>query len=79
MTQNFYFSIASTFFCAIVMTVLTERYVEPRLGHRGTRPSGHADAPVDHVPSGDELSHESRGLRLAGIYTPGGRGHRRRC
>ncbi len=67
-TQNFYFSIASTFFCAIVMTVLTERYVEPRLGawDPAERPP---DAPVDHVPSGDELSHESRGLRLAGIYT----------
>ena len=31
-SQNFYFAIASTIFCAIVMTILTERYVEPRLG-----------------------------------------------
>ncbi len=29
-TSNFYFSIASTLFCAVVMTLLTERYVEPR-------------------------------------------------
>ena len=67
-TQNFYWAIASTFFCAAVMTVLTEKYVEPRLGKwdPAERPP---DAPVDHVPSGDELSHESRGLRLAGIYT----------
>ena len=67
-TQNFYFSIASTLFCAVVMTVLTEKYVEPRLGRwdPAERPP---DAPVDHVPSGDELSHEARGLRLAGLYT----------
>jgi aminobenzoyl-glutamate transport protein len=67
-TQNFYFAIASTIFCAVVMTVLTEKYVEPRLGtwDPAERPP---DAPVDHVPNGDELSHESRGLRLAGIYS----------
>jgi aminobenzoyl-glutamate transport protein len=67
-TQNFYFAIASTLFCALVMTFLTERYVEPRLGKwdPSQRP---ADAPVDHVPSGDELSHESRGLRFSAIYT----------
>ena len=67
-TQNLYFSIASTFFCAIVMTVLTERYVEPRLGvwDPAERPP---DAPVDHVPAGDELVHESRGLKLAGLYS----------
>ena len=67
-TQNFYWAIASTIFCAIVMTILTERYVEPRLGkwNPSERP---ADAPVDHVPTGDELSHESRGLRLSGIYS----------
>jgi aminobenzoyl-glutamate transport protein len=67
-TQNFYFAIASTLFCAAVMTVLTEKYVEPRLGRwdPAERPP---DAPVDHVPSGDELSHEARGLRLAGLYT----------
>ena len=34
-TSNFYFAIASTLFLAVVMTVLTERYVEPRLGHVG--------------------------------------------
>ena len=68
MTQNLYFSIGSTIFCALVMTVLTEKYVEPRLGKwdPAERP---ADAPVDHVPTGDELSHESRGLKLAGLYT----------
>ncbi|MDN5767877.1 MAG: AbgT family transporter [Humibacillus sp.] len=68
LTHNFYFGIASTIFTAIVITVLTEKYVEPRLGkwHSSERP---ADAPVDHVPTSDELSHEARGLRLSGIYT----------
>jgi aminobenzoyl-glutamate transport protein len=67
-THNFYFAIVSTFFTAAVMTILTERFVEPRAGRwdPSERP---ADAPVDHVPSGDELSHESRGLRLSGIYS----------
>lgn len=66
-THNFYFAIASTLFTAVVMTILTERFVEPRLGtwDPSERP---ADAPVDHVPTGDELSHESAGLRLAMIY-----------
>lgn len=66
-THNFYFAIASTLFTAVVMTVLTERYVEPRMGHwdPAERPP---DAPVDHVPQGDELAHESRGLRFAGLY-----------
>lgn len=67
-TNNFYFAIVSTLFTAAVMTILTERYVEPRAGvwDPAERPP---DAPVDHVPSGDELAHESRGLRFAGIYT----------
>jgi aminobenzoyl-glutamate transport protein len=66
-THNFFFSIGSTLFTAIIMTVLTEKYLEPRLGtwDPSERPAG---AVVDHVPSGDELSHESRGLRLAGLF-----------
>ncbi len=67
-THNYYFAIASTLFTALVMTVITERYLEPRMGawDPAERP---ADAPVDHVPTGDELSHEAKGLRLAGIYS----------
>jgi aminobenzoyl-glutamate transport protein len=67
-TNNFYFAIVSTLFTALVMTLLTERYVEPRAGtwDPSERP---ADAPVDHVPAGDELAHEARGLRLALLYT----------
>lgn len=67
-TNNFYFSIASTLLMALVMAVLSEKYVEPRMGSwdPSERPP---DAPVDHVPTGDELAHESAGLRLSGIYT----------
>jgi aminobenzoyl-glutamate transport protein len=67
-THNFYFAVASTFFTALVMTILTERYIEPRAGKWDPleRP---ADAPVDHVPQGEELAHEARGLRMAGIYS----------
>lgn len=66
-TNNFFFAIASTLVMALVMTILSEKYIEPRLGKwdPSERP---ADAPVDHVPTGDELAHESRGLRFAGIY-----------
>jgi aminobenzoyl-glutamate transport protein len=66
-THNFYFAIASTLFTAAVMTLLTERYVEPRAGKwdQSERPK---DAPVDHVPEGDELAHEAKGLRFAVIY-----------
>ncbi|HQG16776.1 MAG TPA: AbgT family transporter [Ornithinibacter sp.] len=67
-THNLFFSIGSTLFTAVVMTVLTEKYVEPRLGT--WNPSERAaDAPADHVPTADELTHEAKGLRLAGIYT----------
>ncbi|KYH46180.1 AbgT family transporter [Branchiibius sp. NY16-3462-2] len=66
-TQNFYFSIASTIFCAIVMTILTEKYVEPRLGVWD--PADRApDVEVDKVPTAEELSQEARGLKMAGIY-----------
>jgi aminobenzoyl-glutamate transport protein len=67
-SSNLYFSGASLFFCALVMTVLTERYIEPRLGKwdSAERPE---NAPVDHVPSGDELALEAKGLRMSVIFT----------
>jgi aminobenzoyl-glutamate transport protein len=66
-THNFYFSVAATLFCAIVMTVITERILEPRLGkyHPSEAPS---DAPVDHQPSEEETALESRGLRWSVYY-----------
>ncbi|GAA1520953.1 AbgT family transporter [Kribbella lupini] len=66
-THNFYFSIAATIFCAIVMTVITERILEPRLGKYDASEAP-ADAPADHVPSEEEAALESRGLRWSVYY-----------
>ncbi|HET6989165.1 MAG TPA: AbgT family transporter, partial [Kribbella sp.] len=66
-TQNLWFSIASTIFCAIVMTVITERILEPRLGKYDPSEAP-ADAPVDHQPDDEEMALESRGLRWSVYY-----------
>jgi aminobenzoyl-glutamate transport protein len=59
LTANLYFSIASTLFLAVVITIFTDRFVIRRLGAF----AGSADADED------EIDHraESRGLRFAGI------------
>jgi aminobenzoyl-glutamate transport protein len=66
-THNFFFSIAATIFCALVMTVITERILEPRLG-RYDPAEAPEDAPVDHQPTDEEMQLESRGLRWSGYY-----------
>jgi aminobenzoyl-glutamate transport protein len=66
-THNFYFSIAATLFCAAVMTVITERIIEPRLGKYDPTEAP-SDAPVDHQPSEEETKLESRGLRWSVYY-----------
>ncbi len=66
-TQNLYFSIASTLFCAVVMTVITERLLEPRLG-RYDASEAPSDAPADHQPTDEEMALESRGLRWSVYY-----------
>jgi aminobenzoyl-glutamate transport protein len=66
-THNFYFSIAATLFCAAVMTVITERIIEPRLGKYDPTEAP-SDAPVDHQPSEEETELESRGLRWSVYY-----------
>ncbi|NUR97953.1 MAG: AbgT family transporter [Kribbellaceae bacterium] len=66
-THNFYFSIAATLFCALVMTVITERLIEPRLG-RYDPAEAPDDAPVDHQPDDEEMALESRGLRWSVYY-----------
>jgi aminobenzoyl-glutamate transport protein len=56
-TANFFFAVVSTFFLAIIITVMTEKVIEPRLGPY----TGHAIAePTDIVPE-----EERRGLRYA--------------
>ncbi|TDU83333.1 aminobenzoyl-glutamate transport protein [Kribbella voronezhensis] len=66
-THNFYFSIAATLFCALVMTLITERVLEPRLGKYDAAEAP-ADAPIDHQTSDEELALESRGLRFSVYY-----------
>ncbi|MFI5694584.1 AbgT family transporter [Kribbella sp. NPDC051586] len=66
-THNFYFSIAATLFCAAVMTFITERLLEPRLGKYDPSEAP-SDAPVDHQPTEEEMKLESRGLRWSVYY-----------
>ena len=67
-THNFFFSTASLLFCAVVMTWVTERLLEPRLG-RWNRAEGPEDVPPETVPTDDEMALESRGLRMSLIWT----------
>ncbi len=56
-TANYFFAVVSTFFLAIIITFMTEKVIEPRLGAYG----GDVVAePTDVVPP-----EESRGLRYA--------------
>jgi aminobenzoyl-glutamate transport protein len=66
-THNLYFSIAATLFCAAVMTLITTRILEPRLGKYDASEAP-SDAPVDHQPSDEEMALESRGLRWSVYY-----------
>jgi aminobenzoyl-glutamate transport protein len=60
-TQNYYFGIVSSIVLAAVVTLLTVKVVEPRLGRWDPADAVSADAPevVDHAA-------EARGLRFAG-------------
>jgi para-aminobenzoyl-glutamate transporter family len=59
LTANLYFGIVSTFFLAFLITFVTHKVIEPRLG----KFTGTVEGPADEV----ELDHaaESRGLRFA--------------
>ena len=58
LTANLWFSIASTFFCAVVITFIVQRITEPALGKYV--PDAEIDRPEEVVPDG-----EGRGLRFA--------------
>lgn len=60
-TQNFYFSIVSSLVLAAVVTFLTTRFIEPRLGRYDPSEAGET-AVVEEV----DRAAESRGLRFAG-------------
>ena len=73
-TQNFFFSTASLVFCAVVMTWVTERLLEPRLGawnrsEAPDAPEDAEDAAADTAQTDEETALESRGLRLSLIWT----------
>jgi aminobenzoyl-glutamate transport protein len=71
-TSNLWFSIVSTFFIAVVVTVVTERVIEPRLGtytpEPAAGPGGSGDIVGMDVPDDDDqaalLGDEARGLRF---------------
>jgi aminobenzoyl-glutamate transport protein len=65
-TANLYFSIASTIVMAVIMTIITERMIEPRLGayHPEAAPAGEVEAgpPTAEAPPLDPAL-EAKGLR----------------
>ncbi len=63
LTATLWFSIASVILLTIVITVITQRIVEPRLGAY-TPPASTNDAPT---PQAECLGNEQRGLAFAGI------------
>jgi aminobenzoyl-glutamate transport protein len=68
-TANLWFSIVSTIFIAFVVTVVSERLVEPRLGAYEPALAAGAGVSTMDVPDDDDeaalLGDESRGLRFA--------------
>jgi aminobenzoyl-glutamate transport protein len=61
-TGNLFFGIASTLLVTVVVTLLTEKFVEPRLGTY--HPSEGPDT-ADEPPSGELSAEEKNGLRWA--------------
>jgi aminobenzoyl-glutamate transport protein len=69
-TSNLWFSIVSTFFIAVVVTFVTERIVEPRLGTYVPEVATHGSADIAGMDTAGEdeaelLGDEGRGLRFA--------------
>jgi len=65
LTANLWFSIASTIFVAIVMTIIAQRITDPSLGEYTETPT--ATEGEGEIPQG-----ESRGLRFAGLFALAG-------
>ncbi len=67
LTANLFFAIASTFFLAVVITIVTEKIVEPRLGKfTGSVSREATDMPDAAPPEGEaQPAAQARGLRLA--------------
>jgi aminobenzoyl-glutamate transport protein len=62
LTANLWFSIASTIFVAVVVTLVASRITEPGVGE-------YTETPADTEADADVPEGEARGLRMAGIYT----------
>jgi aminobenzoyl-glutamate transport protein len=62
-TGNLYFGIVSTLLVTVVVTLLTEKFVEPRLG--AYHPSEGPSDVSDEAPSGELTDEEKKGLRYA--------------
>lgn len=61
--SNYYFSVASLFFTCLVVTVVTTRVIEPRLGVYD--PSLAGEPSGDEEQTEEELAAEAKGLRYA--------------
>ncbi|MBL0921039.1 MAG: AbgT family transporter, partial [Phycisphaerales bacterium] len=60
LTSNLWFSLVSVAFLTVLITVVTERVIEPRLGaYTGEKPADETGGPL--------TKEESRGLKLAGL------------
>ncbi len=69
-TANWYFNVVSTLLFAVVMTVITARLIEPRLGtyQPETAPAGEGDGEVTPEPAAEiDAAAESKGLRYASL------------
>ncbi len=69
-TANWYFNVVSTLLFAVVMTVITARLIEPRLGtyQPEAAPAGEGDGEVAPEPAVEtDAAAESRGLRYASL------------
>ncbi|WP_331744128.1 AbgT family transporter [Kitasatospora sp. NBC_01300] len=64
LTANYYFAIGSTLFLTIVITFVTERIIEPRLGPWQPRDT---PAVADSEEPSVDTAAEARGLRYAGL------------
>ena len=66
LTANLWFSIASVIVLTVVITFITERVIEPRLGKYEAENAGDLAATPDTAEA-EMLGDESRGLKFAGV------------
>lgn len=68
LTATLWFSVVSVILLTVVITFVTQRVVEPRLGvYAGGQPDSDAEGGGATDAEGTDTEHQSRGLRFAGI------------